>query len=624
MVFTDASAKAYAAIVYLRSMTTDGNVTCNLVFAKTRLAPTNKSVRPQIHNVSLPRMELLGVLIGVRALVFVRTQLDIKIDQSILWTDSACVLQWLHTSKPLPRFVSNRITEINSVQGVSFRYVITTSNPADIPSHGCQSQDLIGNTFWWNGPQWLLQDPTMWPTWTTPTITEVEIEPVTATLTPTVPQVANIMGIDGQTFKSLDKLLRISAICLKFIQKRVWNQLPLNRQNTMQSTYPLFASVMDGLSDNPTTTAKDLRFANCIWVRQIQQNNFTQVFCDILAGRTNTLQRQLGLCLDIHVHHLLRCQGRRLFSVDAQCPALLTRHHWFTDLVIRDRHLRTLHAGVEHTLSRLRTAFWIPKGRATVKAALTQCVTCRRYQGPSFALPSMPPLPKERVTQSDPFTFVGIDYFGPIQIRDTTTTSVTKIWVCLFICLAVRAVHLECVRSLSTLHFLQCLQRFVARRGVPQLVISDNASQFTLAASVLNLNFRSNVLESDQVAAYLATAGITWKFTTQCAPWQGGIYERLIGLLKTTLAKIIGRQVLDYDQLVTTLLEAEAMVNSRPLIHVPVDEENLDYMVLTPGHFVHRARPVAMPVPDDVEYDEDFVMSLSKTEANSLRTSSGK
>ena len=72
--------------------------------------------------------------------------------------------------------------------------------------------------------------------------------------------------------------------------------------------------------------------------------------------------------------------------------------------------------------------------------------------------------------------------------------------------------------------------------------------------------------------------------------------------------------MLDYDQLVTTLLEAEAMVNSRPLIHVPVDEENLDYMVLTPSHFVHRARPVAMPVPDDVEYDEDFVMSLSKTE----------
>ena len=145
-------------------------------------------------------------------------------------------------------------------------------------------------------------------------------------------------------------------------------------------------------------------------------------------------------------------------------------------------------------------------------------------------------------------------------------------------------------------------------------MISDDASRFTLAASVLNLNFRSCVLESDQVAAYLATAGITWRFTTQCAPWQGGICERLIGLLKTTLAKMIGRRVLDCDQLVTTLLEAGAVVDSRPLIHVPVDEESLDYMVLTPAHFVHRARPVAMPVPDDVEYDEDFVMSLGKAE----------
>lgn len=160
-VLADASSKAYAAAVYLRSVTSSDPVTCNLVFCKSRLAPRSKSTE-----VSLPRLELLGVLIAVRALVFVRKQLGLQLEEpSIVWTDSVCVLHWLHCSKPLPRFVANRVNEIKAVPNSAFRYVHTSNNPADLPSRGCIASHLTSNQFWWNGPQWLLEDPSSWPEW---------------------------------------------------------------------------------------------------------------------------------------------------------------------------------------------------------------------------------------------------------------------------------------------------------------------------------------------------------------------------------------------------------------------------------------------------------------------------
>ena len=96
----------------------------------------------------------------------------------------------------------------------------------------------------------------------------------------------------------------------------------------------------------------------------------------------------------------------------------------------------------------------------------------------------MPPWPKERVSKAKPFTYVGLDYLGPIQVKEGN--SVVKMWVCLFTCLAVRAIHLELVKGLSAQLFLDCLRRFIARRGKPSLIISDNAPQFRLVKSVLD------------------------------------------------------------------------------------------------------------------------------------------
>ena len=116
--FSDASAKAYAAVIYLYQAS-KSSTRVDLIFSKTWLAS---------EHVTIPRLELLGILIGIRGLKFVEKELDIPVTSKILWTDSQCTLQWLQSTKPLPVFVTNRLKEITSLYGVDFRYVLTEDN----------------------------------------------------------------------------------------------------------------------------------------------------------------------------------------------------------------------------------------------------------------------------------------------------------------------------------------------------------------------------------------------------------------------------------------------------------------------------------------------------------------
>ena len=120
--FCDASALAYATSIY-QLVSTQNGITVNLIFSKSRLAPVKRQI-------SIPRVELMGFVIGLRCMNFVATELNLTLEQRVLWTDSQCVLGWKTSLKPLPSFVAKRIKEIRSSKGVSFRYIERIQNPA--------------------------------------------------------------------------------------------------------------------------------------------------------------------------------------------------------------------------------------------------------------------------------------------------------------------------------------------------------------------------------------------------------------------------------------------------------------------------------------------------------------
>ena len=259
---------------------------------------------------------------------------------------------------------------------------------------------------------------------------------------------------------------------------------------------------------------------------------------------------------------------------------MLPKNNPYTKLVIQDCHSKILHQGTTHTLSTLRESYWVPSGRSQVQKVLRRCVLCRKHQGGSFRLPAAPPLPEGRVNRKWPFATTGVDYLGPLIVRsDDTCDSTKKVWICLFTCGTVRAIHLEVSESLSTTHFLHCLRRFIATRGTPEIIISDNAKQFRLAGANIE-----RVWSNPELQSYVAQHGISWRFIVEKAPWMGGFFERLVGSVKSCLKKTLGRSLISLLQLQTLIKEIEAVINTRPLTYLD-SELDVDG-VLTPADFI--------------------------------------
>ena len=142
-----------------------------------------------------------------------------------------------------------------------------------------------------------------------------------------------------------------------------------------------------------------------------------------------------------------------------------------------------------------------------------------------------------------------------------TSESSKNVWVRLFTCLVIRALHFEMVLDMSTEEFLLALKRFVSQRGTPVEIISDNALQFRAASSTLDLVWK-NILTSEDSQNYILNSGIKWTFIVEMAPWMGGYYERLVGLVKSALRKTLQRKLLSIIQLQTVLKEVESVINT--------------------------------------------------------------
>ena len=209
----------------------------------------------------------------------------------------------------------------------------------------------------------------------------------------------------------------------------------------------------------------------------------------------------------------------------------------------------------------------------------------------------MAPWPKIKVNESPAFTHTGLDYFGPLYVKNGTVRS--KAWVCIFTCIAVRAIHLELVEDMTPAQFLACLRRFIARRGKPDEIISDNVLQFEVTKNAINLAWENFVKDPD-VISYINERRIEWSFIIELSPWMGGFYERLISITKMALKKSIGKLCLTSIQLQTIMTEIEAVVNSRPLVYVNNEVEHRT--ITTPMHFLSvnaRTGPPTLVIPEE-------------------------
>ena len=377
-------------------------------------------------------------------------------------------------------------------------------------------------------------------------------------------------GLNEMNYSNHYRLIRVTSWCMRFI-------------NNFFSQKGISKACFQVTETKGVLTLKEMTLAADMWVKCIQQVHFSD------KNKLKSVENNLGVFKD--KDGILKCRGR--FSAEASCPKLLPSKCHYTKLIIVRDHRSLLHQGVAQTLAKVRKEHWVVQGRAAVRKVVRQCLICIHWEGGPFKTPPFAPLPEYVTTaNTPPFTYVGLDYIGPLLIKDITDGSFRKNWVCLFTCLTIRGVHLELVDDMSAESFLLCIRRFVARRGTPLLITSDNASQIKMGSEVIE-RIWMDATSQDDVQSFIASKGIAWKYVVEYAPWQGGFYERLVGMTKRALRKSLGRSKANSVQLTTLLTEIEAMLNCRPLVFLNDDINSGE--AITPAHFLSLNNRTGFP-----------------------------
>ena len=218
--------------------------------------------------------------------------------------------------------------------------------------------------------------------------------------------------------------------------------------------------------------------AELCWIREMQRSLKDNKNIKSWKQQWNLFEDERGV---------VRCQGQFGNSdlVDfAKYPILLDNNHHFTTLIVWSCDRRVMHGGFKETLAELRSTFWIAQGRCFVRRLLFGCTVCKKFQGKPYKTPPPPPLPGCRVKEAPAFTYIRLDYLGPLYVRSTSDKD-RKVLICLFTCCITRAIHSEVVPHLTAAAFLRCFKQYIACRSMPSFVISDNAKTLKSASKEL-------------------------------------------------------------------------------------------------------------------------------------------
>nr|XP_034832179.1 uncharacterized protein LOC117988989 [Maniola hyperantus] len=556
--FADASISAYAAVIYVKVIH-NGQVRISMLESKTKVAP--------LKQISIARLELCAAVLLARLLSRATEVLDVPKEQVYAYTDSMIVLAWIQ-SLPMrwQTFVGNRVAEIQTLLANDrWSHVTSEHNPADLASRGVYPAELVDKEMWWNGPSWLATEKSSAQKVQVPETKEEERKQKMKTFNISIEE-----DPIYTRFSSLTKMVRVLSYCRRMLQLK--DKKEVRNQNTKYLNNKELQATLNSL------------------IKIDQEIDFEEEIKDLKEKHKIKLRSKL-ITLSPYLDDtgLLRVGGRlqgAKVATEFKHPIILSQTSHISWLLVIDTHAKLLHGGYAMLMNYLRSRYWIIGLKQLVKKCARQCVTCIRHK----ALTPQPPmgnLPEVRVNPGRPFKYAGVDYAGPIQIRATKGRGHRsyKGYICLFICMKTRAVHLEAVTDLTTAGFLAAYRRFTSRRGNCAEIWSDNGLNFVGTSRELTLMLnQAKSSFSQEVAELLANGGTTWHFIPPRAPNFGAIWEAGVKSVKTHLARVVGNSTLTFEEITTLLYQIEACLNSRPLCQMSDHPEDLT--PLTPAHFL--------------------------------------
>nr|XP_034322379.1 uncharacterized protein LOC117688425 [Crassostrea gigas] len=352
---------------------------------------------------------------------------------------------------------------------------------------------------------------------------------------------------------------------------------------------------------------KLLRDSELAIIACVQRDSYMEELkCIKESGRIphNSTIKSLSPVLDSE--GLLRVGGRLNKMNDAELnglqrnPIVLPKNNHITHLLIGYFHLKICHQGRHFTEGAVRAAgYWVVGLKRMFSSFISKCVVCRKLRG-KLSQQKMADLPEDLCKPSPPFSYVGVNTFGPMMVAFRRTrggSANQKRWGLLFSCLVTRAIHIEIIEQLTSSSFINALKRFVAIRGPVTQFRSDRGTNFVGALEDLTID--AEFIEKGPVLDFLSNNRTTWKFNPPHAPHMGGVWERLIGTVKRILNAMLlqrhGRN-LTHEELTTFMSEICAIVNNRPLMDVSCDPDSPH--LLTPSMLLTmKTSPDVKPFP---------------------------
>lgn len=571
-VFSDASQKAIGAVVYLKTYDMNGTQHLSFVLGKAKVAPT--------HGHTIPRLELCAAVLATQLKDTVVRHLDFYLDSISMYTDSKIVLGYIYNEqRRFHVYVGNRVDFIRqSTEPTYWKYVASEINPADIASRTIGA-DSIQESPWLHGPSFLIQDNL-----------DFEIPNTYPLVDPTSDKEVRPSVVSQQTTCEPRTMTSLSD---RFERYSEWSSLTkaISTLQHVVRSYNGSEQCTGWHKCNSSTDADSQRKAELFIFKTVQGERFSGEIRTLKEGRQLPPSNQIAsLAPYLDSDGILRVGGRlikgkdRLRDIDVN-PIIIPKISHIAFLLVKHHHNSIYHQGRRFTEGRLRSAgLWIIGVKRLVSSVIHRCVSCRRLRG-TFCSPKMADLPADRLSPGPPFSFVGVDTFGPwnIVVPKTRGHKVNrKRWAIMFTCLVSRAVHIEVVEEMSSSSFINALRRFISMRGPVRQFRSDRGTNFI--GAVNELGIPAVLIENQDTQSFLAENRTTWIFNPPHASHFGGVWERMIGVSRRILDGMLLRSSgkdLTHETLSTFLAEVCAIVNSRPL--ASVSEDPSDPCVLSPN-----------------------------------------
>ena len=591
----------------------------NFIYSRTRVAPL-KSLKNKAENLSIVRLELVGLVLASRCAKYLKEVLGQSFFQDTLFfCDSLINVARVRKNNPetYKQWTASRLQECaENIKPHQLFHTPGSLNPSDFSSRSGTSPNTLKNSnLWLHGPTYWKLPQDKWPqevSLSKAEAAEMELLDKAESKIQVVSAAAvarHYFGTHNSLQYLIDKVSNYGRLnrSIAYIFRYLANKVPssVTKLKCLENSVP-------GQKGN--LTVPELRQATEFLIRREQRQAYEkelQVKEGILQPKPNSSLMQMGAFQDDK--GLLRVVTR--LDLSKKLPDNLKRPILLPKTELMQKYILYLHQMNGHiTLSNmyyyLQRSYHVQGGRKQVQKCIRQCRTTN-CQKPRQLNSVVPPLPTTRIDGDElsVFSSVGMDHFGPLYFKAEPTCDkceqlILKTWGLIIVCFQTRYIHIELCRSLSTEDFLWSFSNFCALRGTPSYILADNSKTFKAGSKELHRIYRN--LDWSKITQEMTLKKINFEFSIEKAPQTNSVTERMIQFVKKSLSTTLAATSnLRFAHLNAVLQQCAAWTNDRPLFAQSecYDKEN---DIVTPSLLVNARFLSVLPHDDNARMTDDL------------------